>query len=204
MDSIRCKIIKSEYKVQWKLHNGKFYDSLKTLLTESDKTFSDNSYIAVVFHKDSVEVAKMRYKMEFNIDYDTIELKGYLDGFSGNPYDVLIKFNNQGNIDWQETFSSLDVSNQNYDWAGEDIALTDDGGAIIAIDNGRFGFLKISNIQNILNGDLNNDNTLNVLDVVLMVNVILDDNSYLPEADLNLDGAINVLDVINLINLILN
>ena len=95
MDSIRCKIIKSEYKVQWKLHNGKFYDSLKTLLTESDKTFSDNSYIAVVFHKDSVEVAKMRYKMEFNIDYDTIELKGYLDGFSGNPYDVLIKFNNQ-------------------------------------------------------------------------------------------------------------
>ena len=70
--------------------------------------------------------------------------------------------------------------------------------------NGRFGFLKISNIQNILNGDLNNDNTLNVLDVVLMVNVILDDNSYLPEADLNLDGAINVLDVINLINLILN
>ena len=95
MDSIRCKIIKSEYKVQWKLHNGKFYDSLKTLLTESDKTFSDNSYIAVVFHKDSVEVAKMRYKMEFNMDYDTIELKGYLDGFIGNPYDVLIKFHNQ-------------------------------------------------------------------------------------------------------------
>ena len=54
MDSIRCKIIKSERKVQWKLHNGKFYDSLKTLLTESDKTFSDNSYIAVVFHKDNM------------------------------------------------------------------------------------------------------------------------------------------------------
>ena len=98
----------------------------------------------------------------------------------------------------------MDVSNQNYDWAGEDIDLTDDGGAIIAVDNGRFGFLKIGNVQNLLNGDLNNDNTLNVLDVVLMVNIILDDSTYLPDADLNLDGAINVLDVINLINLILD
>ena len=59
-------------------------------------------------------------------------------------------------------------------------------------------------VQNLLNGDLNNDNTLNVLDVVLMVNIILDDSTYLPDADLNLDGAINVLDVINLINLILD
>ena len=72
-----------------------------------------------------------------------------------------------------------------------------------SVDNGRFG-LKIGNVQNLLNGDLNNDNTLNVLDVVLMVNIILDDNTYLPDADLNLDGAINVLDVINLINLILD
>ena len=30
------------------------------------------------------------------------------------------------------------------DWAAEDIALTRDGGAIIAIDNGQFGFLKIA------------------------------------------------------------
>ena len=114
----------------------------------------------------------------------------------------LIKFNNEGNIDWQTTFSSLDVSNQNYDWAGEDIDLTDDGGAIIAIDNGQFGFLKINNVQNSLAGDLNNDNSINVLDVVLLVNIILDD-SYSYEADLNQDGANNVLDVVSLINIIL-
>ena len=39
--------------------------------------------------------------------------------------------------------------------------------------------------------------------MVLMVNVILEDSIFLPEADLNNDGFINVLDVINLINLIL-
>jgi len=115
----------------------------------------------------------------------------------------LIKFNNEGVVDWETTFSSLDISNQNYDWAGEDIDLTDDGGAIIAVDNGQFGFLKINNVQDILNGDLNNDNSINVLDVVLMVNVILSDN-FLNDADLNQDGAINVLDVVNLINIILN
>ena len=37
-----------------------------------------------------------------------------------------------------------------------------------------------------------------------MVNIILDDNTYFPDADLNLDGLINVLDIINLINLILD
>ena len=30
------------------------------------------------------------------------------------------------------------------DWAGEDIALTPDGGAMVAVDNGSFGFLKIA------------------------------------------------------------
>ena len=115
----------------------------------------------------------------------------------------LVKFNNEGVVDWETTFSSLDVSNQNYDWAGEDIDLTDDGGAIIAVDNGQFGFLKINNVQVILNGDLNNDNSINVLDVVLLVNIILSDN-FSDDADLNQDGTINVLDVVNLINIILN
>ena len=62
----------------------------------------------------------------------------------------LIKFNNDGDINWQKTFSSNDVSEETYDWAGEAIDLTNDGGAIIAIDNGQFGFLRLNNIQNIL------------------------------------------------------
>ena len=48
----------------------------------------------------------------------------------------LVKFSNDGSIDWESTFGSLDVFNFAYDWAGEDIDLTDDGGAIIAIDSG--------------------------------------------------------------------
>ena len=53
-------------------------------------------------------------------------------------------------------------------------------------------------------GDLNNDNNINVLDVVQLINIILNQSSYLPSADLNLDSQLNVLDVVSLINLILS
>ena len=54
-----------------------------------------------------------------------------------------------------------------------------------------------------LQGDLNDDGILNVLDVVLMVNMVLG-NGYDESADMNGDGIINVLDIVTLINAILS
>ena len=42
---------------------------------------------------------------------------------------------------------------------GEDIAPTDDGGAIIAVDNGKFGFLKISSFN------LTKERKINMIDL---------------------------------------
>ena len=57
-------------------------------------------------------------------------------------------------------------------------------------------------------GDLNNDSTLNILDIVSLVNIILetsDANEYQTWAsDINQDNLINILDVVILVNLILN
>lgn len=53
-------------------------------------------------------------------------------------------------------------------------------------------------------GDLNDDNTLNVQDIIIMVNIILGIEEYNEAADLSGDGIINVLDVIQLMNLILD
>ena len=60
----------------------------------------------------------------------------------------------------------------------------------------------------ILLGDLNFDETLNISDVILVINMILNpDDVYIPEmytaADVNTDGEINVLDVIGLVSEIL-
>ncbi len=52
----------------------------------------------------------------------------------------LIKLNSVGTIEWQRTYGG-----NGDDWAGEAIDLTSDG-AIIAVDNGEFGFLKINSL----------------------------------------------------------
>ena len=53
-------------------------------------------------------------------------------------------------------------------------------------------------------GDSNGDGSLNVLDVVLLVNIILDASlPYDACSDINSDGSLNVLDVVLLVNIIL-
>ena len=55
-------------------------------------------------------------------------------------------------------------------------------------------------------GDLNQDQSINILDIVELVNIILNgspDETQLYLGDLNSDGSINILDIIELVNLIL-
>ena len=62
--------------------------------------------------------------------------------------------------------------------------------------------------NNLILGDINQDNLLDILDVVIIINIIL--NNYDPSqtelwsADMNHDGIINIQDVILIIQLILN
>ena len=57
------------------------------------------------------------------------------------------------------------------------------------------------------NGDLNMDNSIDILDVVVLVNFVLGadspDSTQAMLSDLNDDGIINILDIISLINVIL-
>ena len=52
-------------------------------------------------------------------------------------------------------------------------------------------------------GDLNQDNDLNILDVVLLINFVLEDN-YNSSGDINNDETLNILDIVQLVNIILN
>ena len=58
-------------------------------------------------------------------------------------------------------------------------------------------------------GDINGDGTINILDVVRLVNLIIDSSSGMTSqeecaADLNSDGILNVLDIVGLVNLIVS
>ena len=66
-------------------------------------------------------------------------------------------------------------------------------------------FLRIWQDQTCLGllGDINGDSTLNIQDVILMINMIFN-GDYTFLADMNEDNSINVQDVILLVNLILN
>ena len=60
------------------------------------------------------------------------------------------------------------------------------------------------NVQNILLGDVNFDNMLNILDIIIIVSFILNNNENYTEADFNNDGNIDLLDIVQLINIIIN
>ena len=53
-----------------------------------------------------------------------------------------------------------------------------------------------------LSGDINDDGTVNILDIVLLSNMILADE-FQESADINSDGNMNVLDIVQLVNIIL-
>ncbi len=59
---------------------------------------------------------------------------------------------------------------------------------------------------NLLPGDLNFDEQINVLDVITMVNIILGEvptNDQFVVGDLNEDNIINIIDIISLVNYII-
>ena len=75
-------------------------------------------------------------------EYD--DYSAQIGGVSSDQWEAyIVKYDANGNMEWQATYNSNDFG-QDDSWAAEDIDLTSDGGAIIAVDNGQFGFLKLA------------------------------------------------------------
>ena len=67
--------------------------------------------------------------------------------------------------------------------------------------------IEMVQLQSSMPGDVNFDSVLNILDVVIVVNYVLGNDtptsSEFAAADLNGDGILNILDIVTLTNLIL-
>tara|TARA_B110000438_G_scaffold225051_1_gene219048 strand:- start:109 stop:1257 length:1149 start_codon:yes stop_codon:yes gene_type:complete len=68
------------------------------------------------------------------------------------------------------------------------------------INNNAYQFLY-NQLENAILGDINNDSTLDVLDIVLMVNMVLN-SEYHIIADINEDGFLNILDVVLMVSIV--
>ena len=80
---------------------------------------------------------------------------------------------------------------------------------IYLIITAQFGQDSMEHIENIaiidLTGDINYDNSVNIVDVVTLVNLVLDSNiNQNIDADLNEDGDLSILDIVLLVNIIFN
>ena len=57
--------------------------------------------------------------------------------------------------------------------------------------------------MDILLGDINNDQEVNIQDVIILIDIIINDEDFIYFGDLNDDGGINILDIIDLIIIII-
>ena len=74
---------------------------------------------------------------------------------------------------------------------------------IVCPEGGESQFSFIVSTSQLL-GDINSDGELNVIDIVVIVNLILNGESYDELGDVNEDGDLNVVDIVQLVNIILN
>jgi len=176
-------------------------DGGKTTLLSPVFDFSDETEILVSYWR--------WYTNNVGDNPGTDRWKVEVTSDSGESWEILEETSQSQNSWVQKTFL---LSNYNIDFTDKvqfrfiaedinNIGDTGSGGSIVeaAIDD----FIVSSfNINESIQGDLNNDGQLDVLDVVSMVNLVLA-NNFSNLADMNLDNDCNVLDVVILVNLIL-
>ena len=138
---------------------------------------------------------------------NTMNIDAFVDENS-LTFPILFDPGSNGGVDGGDTYDLYYLPNDGSPYP-RDFIINVDG--ILEYANNEIDISwMIDIIQNLLDlneqiiGDINQDGILNVLDVILMINIILFDNSYDELADLNGDDIINILDIIVLVSMILD
>ena len=133
----------------------------------------------------------INYWVEYNdLEYETIEaLNNYV-----NIYTYSKELSNT-------KFVHYKVAGGGHEWFGINWGFNTSEELINFFINYKLSdFIEIE-----IQGDFNNDEFINILDVIILVNHILSPETVeLDGSDINNDGSVDVLDIIQLVNLILN
>ena len=120
------------------------------------------------------------------------------------------------NIEMENSISSnplfIDYSNNNFYLSssspcinnGTNMLIIDDNAIINMPSHDYSGIMPDMGYFEFNLGDINGDNNINIFDVILLIENILYNQSYIANGDLDQNGINSIIDVISLINIILN
>ena len=143
------------------------------------------------------------YNDNYHISYDDndIEFNLYNKGWSNQLFVYELLDINE-NILYSSQIDLSAFSNQNIN-IPINSSIEDYYLKVFSLNN-ESNFQIISFDNNFILGDINDDFEVNIQDIILLINNILLDESYIENGDLNFDSGINILDVINMVNLIIS
>ena len=95
-------------------------------------------------------------------------------------------------------FQNSDMPNVRVDM----LQMRDSDNMVVAASHGKSLFYGQFNIDDDMLGDINYDGSINIQDIILMVELIIN-NDYNIDGDMNSDSQLNILDVLLVINIIL-
>ena len=131
-----------------------------------------------------------------NINLDLESVKVYWKySFEDGPYSEFLLLNQTNNV----FTGSFPLINSNSEIEYYISVVNNEGQTSF---NPNAGYHIFQSVNSTL-GDLNDDQTLDVLDIVITINIILQ-NEYNALADVNGDGDVNILDVVILSNILIN
>ncbi len=156
--------------------------------------------------------ATFNESMAFDISENDVVVGQYTYAWGPDGFRASIWKEDLGTmVDFQDYLQSLGIQNLSSWTFLKAHCISDDGTIISGTATNSFGSWVTfvidlgDELENMLLGDLNADDSVDVLDVIILVNYILSPATVeLDGADINDDGEVNILDVVALVNLILN
>ena len=155
--------------------------------------------------------ATFNESMAFDISENNVVVGQYINSWGPDGFRASIWTEELGTmIDFHDYLESLGIDNLSSWTFLKAHCISNDGTIIAGVAQNSFGnwvtfIIDLEDeLGNNLLGDINADDSVDVLDVVMLVSYILSgDTSELDGADINNDGEVNILDVVQLVNIIL-